>query len=83
MSFRAECVREKILRDPKSAEYLQRKHVRLLQHGRSSKARAASSGAHSAHGVSRAYAARVRELQREGGEPREGEEPGEGVEPED
>lgn len=37
-AFRAECVRERILRDPSSAHLLQRKHYRVLKHGRASKA---------------------------------------------
>ena len=42
-AFRAECVRERILRDPKSAPYLQRKHHLLLSKGRSSTARSSVS----------------------------------------
>ena len=32
-AFRAECVRERIIRDPASAHLLQRKHHRLLKAG--------------------------------------------------
>jgi hypothetical protein len=69
-AFRAECVRERILREPASATYLQRKHARLLLRGRASAAqqREAEGAAH-ARSVEAAYRARLSELQREGGEP--------------
>ena len=67
-AFRAECVRERILRDPDSAKYLQRKHVKLLKKGRVSKA-AASEEKPDTHDIPAAYAKRVRELREEGGQP--------------
>ena len=68
-AFRAECVREKIVRDPASAHLLQRKHWRLLRGGRVSRAPAHTEGAPDARSISDAYKARLRELQAEGGEP--------------
>ena len=67
-AFRAECVRERILRDPESARYLQRKHVNLLRKGRVSSAPVKEEKPDT-HELSRAYAKRVRELREEGGEP--------------
>ena len=66
-AFRAECVRERILRDPSSAKFLQRKHVRLLKMGRVSKAPVKPERPDT-HELSAAYFRRVRELREEGGE---------------
>ena len=68
-AFRAECVRERIIRDPRSAEYLQRKHCRLLSQGRASKAPAKREREKEEQAISEAYKRRVRELREEGGEP--------------
>ena len=66
-AFRAECVTERILRDPGSAHLLQRKHHRLLKHGRASKA-PVKEGRENTGSISDAYKRRVRELREEGGE---------------
>ena len=67
-AFRSECVRERILRDPASALYLQRKHFHLLKHGRASKAPVKPERPDD-RCIADAYVKRVRELQEEGGEP--------------
>ena len=63
-AFRAECVRERILRDPGSKHLLQRKHHRLLNKGRVS-AVPASEEKPASREVSYAYARRMRELREE------------------
>ena len=68
-AFRSECVRERILRDPGSASYLQRKHCRLLSKGRASKAPIKREREKAEQAISEAYKRRVRELREEGGEP--------------
>ena len=70
-AFMSEAVRERILRDPGSAHLLQRKHVRLVRHGRASRAPVKEEGAAALEGgaLSAAYKERVRELREEGGEP--------------
>ena len=67
-AFRAECVRDRILRDPKSAPFLQRKHYRLLSEGRVSKVRPKQARPDERR-IADALARRVRELQEEGGSP--------------
>ena len=67
-AFRAECVRERIVRHPGSAHLLQRKHFRVLKHGRASKAPEEREEERS---ISDAYKRRLRELREEGGEPPE------------
>ena len=67
-AFRAECVRERILRDPSSAKFLQRKHVRLLKMGRVSKAPVKPERPDTHELSAPAYFRRVRELREEGGE---------------
>ena len=67
-AFRAECVRERILRDPESAKFLQRKHHRLLNTGRASKARTTGEQPDERK-IAGAYVKRLRELQEEGGAP--------------
>ena len=69
-AFRSECVRERIIRDPASEKYLQRKHFRLLTAGRSSKAvKRAREEAEAGIDIPAAVAKRVRGLREEGGEP--------------
>ena len=67
-AFRAECVRERILRDPGSAHLLQRKHCKLINMGRVSTPRAKEETPDTRE-ITAAYAKRVRELRDEGGEP--------------
>ena len=67
-AFKAECVRERIVRDPGSAHLLQRKHHRLLKGGRASKAPTKEEKPEGRE-ISEAYKARVREARAEGGEP--------------
>ena len=67
-AFRLECVRERILRDPASAPFLQRKHRKLLDKGRASKA-PVKGGAPDERNIAKAYVRRMRELQEEGGKP--------------
>ena len=69
-AFRAECVRERIVRDPGSAHLLQRKHFRVLNHGRASKA-PIKEEREERRCISDAYKRRVQELREEGGEPPE------------
>ena len=57
---------ERILRDPGSAHLLQRKHHRLLEHGRASKALVKEERENTGS-ISDAYKRRVRELREEGG----------------
>jgi len=66
-AFRAECVRERIIRDPASAHLLQRKHHRLLKGGRASKA-PVKEEIPDERCIADAYVRRLRELQEEGGE---------------
>ena len=69
-AFKAECVRERILRDPKSAPWLQRHHHRLLNSGRVSKAWAKEKGPErEGSEISEAYVKRLRIAREEGGEP--------------
>ena len=69
-AFKAECVRERIIRDPKSEPWLQRQHHRLLDKGRVSKAWAKEAGpAREGSEISEAYAKRLRVEREEGGEP--------------
>ena len=67
-AFRAEAVRQRILRDPASAPFLQRKHFKLLKRGRASKA-AAKGERPDERNIAGAYVKRLRELREEGGEP--------------
>ena len=67
-AFKAECVRERIIRDPGSAHLLQRKHFRLLKGGRASKAPIKEDKPEGRE-ISEAYKARMREARAEGGEP--------------
>ena len=69
-AFRAECVTERILRDEGSAHLLLRKHHKLLQKGRVSKAPVKEEGAEK-RSIADAYKRRARELREEGGEPPE------------
>ena len=70
-AFRAECVKERIIRDPKSAPFLQRKHYHLLKRGRVSKGKVKGGGDEKELEICEAYKKRLRELREEGGEPRE------------
>ena len=67
-AFRAECVRVRILRDPDSRMYLQRRHHRLLARGRVSKAPVKPEMPEE-RAISDAYKQRVRTAREEGGEP--------------
>ena len=69
-AFRAECVSERVTRDPRYADLLQRKHHRLLDKGRVSKAPVKAEGKETSS-IGPAYKRRVRELREEGGEPPE------------
>ena len=68
-AFRSECVRERILRDPESAIFLQRKHHRLIGKGRVSTVRGEKRDDAASSSIHDAYKKRVRELREEGGEP--------------
>ena len=67
-AMRSECVRERILRDPDSAPFLQRKHFRLLSQGRVSKAPVKEERPDERN-IAVSYVKRLRELREEGGEP--------------
>jgi len=67
-AFRSDCVRERILRDPSSTKFLQRKHVKLLNVGRASKAPVREER-DDERGIMAAYQRRIAELREEGGEP--------------
>ena len=69
-AFRAEAVTERILRDPGSAQLLQRKHHRLLKGGRASKAPIKEEAGEKGS-IADAHKRRARELREEGGEPPE------------
>ena len=70
-AFRSECVRERIVRDPASAPFLQRKHYQLLRSGHASKAPWKAQGEEEEVCVPTALRKRMRELREEGGEPAE------------